>query len=118
MNKNNCFKCYNSDPVHNICDITHKDIKDDGILENDCKNFKAICSECEVEEPIYEHENDLYCSECLLGKLESEGKIETWTVKHYMLNDDYIGNDNDNYIKDITEDITKRLKINKINVED
>lgn len=118
MNKNNCYQCYNSRPIEQICNITKKDIKDDDILNNDCKNFKAMCSECEIEYPIYEYKDNLYCSECLLEKLESEEKIEVWTVKHYMLNDDYIGNNDENDMEEVTEDITKRLHIKKIEKED
>ena len=72
------------------------------------------CSFCEIEEADYEYESEPYCFGCLLEKLEEEKAIDTWYVKHYIVNAEYIGNSNGDDLESIAEEIANRLKIKKI----
>jgi len=82
----------------------------------DIEDNKIWCDECDCEYAEYTYEGEDLCSGCLLLKLARQDKIQTWDVNHYMINDEYCGNDNDNEVNDIIEKI-KRMSYKDLKIE-
>ncbi len=76
------------------------------------------CEECEIEEAKYKYNDKIYCDDCLLFVLDKEDKIQSWTVTHYEIDGNYIGNDNDKDMEEVIEDIAEYFEIEKLESEE
>lgn len=63
--------------------------------ETPCKRHDFACCSCESSRADFlkTYDNEPYCEDCLLEELG----VETFYVKHYMYDDDYLGDENDMY---------------------
>ncbi len=77
---------------------------------------KKECYVCEAEcEELYKYDNKYYCAECLLELLEQHKEIETFEYgKGYMINGEFVGNDADNSLDEIVENLIGNLEIEKV----
>ena len=77
---------------------------------------KEECYVCETEcEELYKYDSKYYCAECLLELLEQHGEIETFNSGiNYMCNGKFIGNDSDNDLDEIVENLIGNLDIEKV----
>ena len=73
-----------------------------------------FCESCDCELVEYEYEGKVYCSECLLEKLEEDKRIESWETKSYMIDGEYLGNDNDNSLDEIIDNLPKQFGIKSV----
>lgn len=58
--------------------------------ERVCDKHDYECISCS-DQAEYKYKGDALCSNCLLEELG----VETYTVTHYTLNDEYLGSDDD-----------------------
>ena len=65
-----------------------------------CDRFTYECETC-ADEAVVLYKDKPLCRDCLVDKLG----IETWTVTHYMLDGEYLGNDGDNDADDMFGDM-------------
>lgn len=96
----NCYWKYSEAyalKVKKYCAWNNEEIK-----ENMCKNHSYKCS-CRNELAEYKYKDEYVCKECLLDMLG----VETYTVTHYTLDDEYLGSDDDidEVIKNLGKDI-------------
>jgi uncharacterized Zn finger protein (UPF0148 family) len=85
------------------------------------KDNDIWCDECKTEFAEYKYEGKNYCSACLLEQLVKEEEIVSWQVNHYICNDEYCGNDDQDGVSNVIEQISdtnKRLHITKIEIEE
>ena len=75
-----------------------------------------FCESCDCELAEYEYDGKVYCSECLLEKLEEDKKIESWKTKSYMLDGEYLGNDNDNSLDEIIDSLSESFGVKSLEV--
>lgn len=90
MEERSCENCYWSRYRSQYC-AWHKEEPE----ETPCKRHAFTCCSCESSKAdfLVTHDNEPYCEDCLLEHLG----VETFYVKHYMYDDQYLGDDNSMY---------------------
>lgn len=56
-------------------------------------------------EPAFKYEDEIYCWDCLENKLESEGSLNIYTDKIYILDDSMMGSTQEDDMEEIISNI-------------
>ena len=59
--------------------------------ENICPEHEFVCCECEGEIAKYKYKDKHYCKFCLMKEFE----VEEYSVTHYTLNGEYLGDEDE-----------------------
>lgn len=95
MNKN-CSDCYFKSKTLDECYLGY-----DTQQSKDCDYFRPECKcGCDAD---YLYDDTYYCKECLL----KEFGVETYTVEHYMLDGEYLGDEDD--LDEVIENLSEKI---------
>lgn len=71
-----------------------------------------FCEKCDIEFAEYEYCGKGLCSGCLVEELEEDEEIESYTTTNYILNGEYMGNEED--IQELIDKLICNLDIKEI----